>query len=207
MTRFLFHLLLIGIATNLDNLGVGLVYGLRRIKVPPSSNLAIALTALLFGYTSALAGTTLRHLLAGSLANLLGALLLIGMGAWIMLAQEAGEPAPGNEQAPSNQPSVLAILRRPEQADQDDSRVISLREALYLGVAVSLNCLANGLSAGLWRLGALPTALTMACFSYATIWLGTWLGARYGAAWLGKKAAVLAGCLLLLLGVHQLLQG
>ena len=90
MTRFLFHLLLIGIATNLDNLGVGLVYGLRRIKVPPSSNLAIALTALLFGYTSALAGTTLRHLLAGSLANLLGALLLIGMGAWIMLAQEAG---------------------------------------------------------------------------------------------------------------------
>ncbi len=208
MTRFLLHLFLLGIATNLDNLGVGLVYGLRRIKVPPSSNLAIALTALVFGYISALAGSALRYFLAGSLANLLGAFLLIGMGIWIMLAQEGdSSAAPENERLPSNQPSVLAILRRPEQADQDDSRVISLREALYLGVAVSLNCLANGLSAGLWRLGALPTALSMACFSYAAIWLGTWLGARYGAAWLGKKATVLAGCLLLLLGVHQLLQG
>ena len=129
------------------------------------------------------------------------------MGAWIMLAQEGSQSTPEREPAPPSQPSVLAILRRPEQADQDDSRVISLREALYLGVAVLLNCLANGLSAGLWRLGALPTALSMACFSYLAIRLGSWLGARYGAAWLGKKATLLAGCLLLLLGIHQLLQG
>ena len=105
MTRFLLHLFLIGIATNLDNLGVGLVYGLRRIKVPPLSNLAIALTALVFGYISALAGSALRHFLAGSFANLLGALLLIGMGIWIMIAQEGCRTGGARKRATTVEPA------------------------------------------------------------------------------------------------------
>lgn len=199
----LFHLILIGIAANLDNLGVGVAYGIRRIRVPAPSNLVIAAIAFLFTAASVWAGAFTGRFLADQTANAVGALLLIGVGIWVILAQwrpRAGVPRPRR-----STPLVLRIWQEPAQADFDQSGTITLPESLVLGVALSINCFTNGFSAGLWKLGALPTALCTAFFSYLALWGGAWLGMRYAAQWLGNKAAIAAGCLLLLIGIHQLL--
>ena len=193
------HLLTIGIATNLDNLAVGVAYGIRRIWIPTTSNLAIAAIAFVFSAVSAVAGTYVGRFMTASTANLIGAILMVGMGLW-MLPRRKQQPKP----TPAH-PSPIRVLHEPELADRDHSGVISLGESLVLGVAVSINCLTNGLPAGLWKLNPLPVAGCNAALSFVTLWCGAWLGKRYGEHWLGRKADGLAALLLILLGVRQIL--
>ena len=195
------HLLMIGVATNLDNLAVGVAYGIRRIWIPTASNLAIAGIAFVFSAVSAVAGTYVGRFMTASTANLIGALLIIGIGVWMLpwvLPRREQNPKPTQPH-----PSPIRVLQEPELADSDHSGVISLSESVILGVAVSINCLTNGLPAGLWKLSPLPVAVCNAVLSFVTLWCGVWLGKRYGEHWLGRKADVVAAVLLILLGVHQ----
>ena len=199
-----FHLLLIGLAANLDNLGVGVAYGIRRIRVPPLPNLVVAAIAFGFTYVSVVAGAYTGQFISQTVANAIGAVLLIGVGIWVMMAQR--RTTSERPRAPEGRSNwVLSILQEPERADADQSGSISLSESLILGVALSINCFSNGFSAGLWRLGVLPTSIATAAISYVTLWSGALIGARYAAEWLGSKATIAAGCLLILLGLHQLL--
>ena len=230
------HLLTIGIASNLDNLAVGVAYGIRRISLPARSNLAIAGIAFIFSVVAASAGSLLGHHLTDRVAAVTGAVLLIGIGIWAMPKPEKngkrgrdpekGQPEPIAERGPAEmerapagqadpavcaaagparRPSVWGVLRNPELADRDHSGEISASESLVLGIAVSLNCLTNGVSAGLWKLGPVATGVTNGALSYLTLWAGVRLGLRYGGHWLGRKAALIAAVLLILLGLEQLL--
>ncbi|HBF36062.1 MAG TPA: sporulation membrane protein YtaF, partial [Firmicutes bacterium] len=58
---------------------------------------------------------------------------------------------------------------------------------------------------GLWKLNIIGTAFGMAIFSFITIKLGIWLGSRYGLRWLGNKANLAAGIILILIGIHQII--
>jgi putative sporulation protein YtaF len=202
------HLLFIGVAANLDNLGVGIAYGIRRIKIPLLSNLVIAAIAFLFTLVSGWAGAYIGLFLGQYTANFIGAVLLIGVGVWVIMTHFR-TPSERTRQVPQAEmermPSVLTVCQEPEQADFDGSGEISLRESLVLGAALSLNCLANGLTAGLWRLNAVAAAFITAVFSFLTLGLGASFGVNYAARWLGAKATIFAGCLLILLGVHQLM--
>ncbi|MGE5673693.1 MAG: sporulation membrane protein YtaF [Mycobacterium leprae] len=198
-----FHLILIGLTASLDNLAVGIAYGIRRIKVPVLSNLAMAGIAFLFTAFSAWVGDFTARFFPREIANAIGAALLISVGLWIMLTQSQAQGAEHDES--TTRPTVFGVLQEPEEADTDRSGVISLKESLILGVAVSINCFANGLAAGLWQLGAFPPALSTAAFSYLTLWAGCALGVRYATRWFGARASLAAGCLLILLGLHQLL--
>jgi len=202
--NLIFLLVLIGISANLDNLGVGIAYGVRRINIPPLSNLIIAVIAFFIGCLSVWAGAFIGRFLSDTAANIIGAILIIGVGIWVIFSQEK-KPGVKEIVRNNNSPSLLAVLQEPELADLDQSSTISWNETGILGVALSINVLTNGLTAGLWKLGVLPSSLSMALFSYLTIWLGTWLGSRYGARWLGEKASVAAGILLILIGLHQLI--
>lgn len=203
MNPFL-QLLLIGMASNLDNLGVGLAYGTRRIRISPLPNLVIAAFAFLMTVTSVWVGTYVGRYLNNLAANTIGAVLLIGVGVWVISSQHRP-----NEETPkktsANPPSLLAVLEDPETADSDGSGEISVPESLVLGVALGMNCFTNGFAAGLWRLGAVETGIANALFSFLTLWGGSWLGLRYAAQWLGSKATIAAGVLLILIGLRQLL--
>ncbi len=211
------HLLTIGVATNLDNLAVGVAYGIRRIWIPTASNLAIAAIAFVFSVVSAVAGTYVGRFMSASTANLVGAALMIGIGIWVLPRRRRADAAPsapdaandgshdhgGKVETAPTHPSPIRVLHAPELADSDHSGVISLGESLVLGVAVSINCLTNGLPAGLWKLQPLPVATCNAVLSFVTLWCGVWLGKRYGEHWLGRKADWIAAVLLILLGVRQ----
>lgn len=201
----LLQVLLIGVASNLDNLAVGVAYGIRRISVPTLPNLTIAAIAFAFSAISAVAGAELGHYLPPRLADVLGALIIIGIGVW-MLPLRGRAPVAAPPPA-SRRPSVMTILREPELADRDHSHEISLSESLLLGVALSINCLTNGVPAGLWKLNAWHVATCNAVMSFATLWFGVQFGKRYGAHWLGRKADAISGGLLILLGLHQAVCG
>ena len=196
------HLLGIAIASNLDNLAVGVSYGVRGIELPPLPNLVISAIAFALTYLAASLGVSVAQFMTDRAAVVAGAMLMIGLGIWVM---PAGKPRRRLSSGASSRPSVFRILAEPELADLDRSGTISVFESLFLGLAVSLNCFTNGLSAGLWKLGVPEVALCNAVLSYLSLWFGSWLGRRYGAHWLGRTSPVFAGWLLILLGACQLM--
>ena len=80
-----------------------------------------------------------------------------------------------------------------------------MREGTLLGLALSLNNVGGGLSAGLVHLNWLWTALGSAAVSFLVLWQGSRLSRRLGGQRLGLYAQVAAGVLLVLIGLHQFL--
>jgi putative Mn2+ efflux pump MntP len=76
-------ILLLAIAANLDNLGVGIAYGLRRRYIPALSNFAIALISAGLTLSAMLFGKWLERVLPVRVANDVGALIIIGVGIWV----------------------------------------------------------------------------------------------------------------------------
>lgn len=55
-------IILIGIAANLDNLGIGLAYGVKRVKIPVLSNAVIAIMSMIVTFVAVTAGGRLLNI-------------------------------------------------------------------------------------------------------------------------------------------------
>jgi len=209
MSILLFSIL-IAIAANLDNLGVGIAYGVLKIKISHMANFTIAVISFIATWLSAKAGEVISFYLSPQIAIIIGASLLCGVGIWVI-------SQPIITAYKTNQPIVdlqifntriymgpSEILRYPERIDLDNSRDIGYWEAMLLGTALSINALAGGLYAGTFGIASLLQASLVGITSFFTIAAGYYFGKRYAAEQLGKYATIVSGTLLIAIGVHQL---
>lgn len=200
----------IAIAANLDNLGVGIAYGMQNIRISHKANLIIAAISFIATILSSFLGTVITLYVSPMIANIIGALLLCGVGLWV-LAQ------PFITASRSNQPLldvILAktrfyigpaeILQYPERADIDHSRDVGSWEATLLGIALSINALAGGFATGVIGISPLFESILVGVFSFLTIFAGYYFGKKYAAEQLSKYATVISGTLLIAIGLHQL---
>jgi putative sporulation protein YtaF len=191
-------ILLIGIASNLDNGGVGIAYGVRKISIPFWANLIIAVIS---GLCTALAGYFGQYIarffspLAG---NILGTVVLISVGLWVLWQ-------PFRQKKGKNSHLVTKILQDPENADWDGSKSIGFMESVVLGIALAMNALAGGFDAGVTGLHVMWTAVSVSIFSLIFLGGTAYLGKKYVAQKLGDRATIVAGILLILIGFHQMM--
>lgn len=181
-------IIIVGLAANLDNLGISISYGIRKIKIPLLSNLIICLISMLATYMSVIMGDLLTHFVPLYLANLLGSLLLCAIGTWALLFHKQ---------------SRLSLMDHSEQADWDQNQVISWKEACYLGAALSLNCIASGIGVGANQISPVWTMVSVGVFSLLTIECGQHLGYQLAKTVLGRYSAVIGGLMLIIIGVIE----
>lgn len=79
----LFSIVILAISLSLDALGVGIVYGFRRVKIPFGSKLIICLFSILYSGLAIIIGKSLSTLIP-QFAKLCGVTILILMGLWII---------------------------------------------------------------------------------------------------------------------------
>ncbi len=91
----------IALANNLDNTGVGIAYGIAGIRLPFLSNLWIAIVTFLITALSVVFGSEVARFLSPSVARMLSAVVLCGLGLWLLLP------------ALSNHKSARARRKRP----------------------------------------------------------------------------------------------
>lgn len=206
-------ILVIALSSNLDNLGVGLAYGARRTYLPLVSNLLIAaitscgtLVSMVFGRNVAVLASNQQ------LASDIGAGIIVAMGVYFLIQslRKNRKALSGSRAERRTSRGILFWLcwvgrlsRRPTPVDKNS---IDLSEASILGLALTLNNLPNGFAAGL--LGLSPALTTTAVFvlSMLILWLGIWAGSRFVAQFLGSKSALVAGIMLVVLGLYELFQ-
>jgi putative sporulation protein YtaF len=201
----------IAIAANLDNLGVGIAYGMQKIKISHMANTIIAVISFITTWLSAQIGKNISLYLSTDIASIIGVALLFSVGIWVLVQPVIA--------AIKMKQSIMdlqlfgtrlyigpaEILNNPEKVDIDDSKDICPWEALLLGIALSINAIASGFDAGTTGLSPLLIATIVAIISFLTISMGCDWGRKYASAQLGKYATAFSGILLILLACHQLL--
>ncbi len=198
-------LALLGIAlvNNLDNTGVGIAFGMARIRLSPQVNLWIALVTFVITGAAVACGGRVAAFLPLSVAHALGGTLLCAIGAWMALTSLRTRKEPIETAELEGPVSLQRILSNPTTADRNHSHDIDMKEATVLAVALSLNNIGGGFSAGLVYMSALWTALLSAMVSFVVLWFGAWAGYQLGITRMGKYTQTVAGALLLIIGLLE----
>ena len=224
-------LLFLALAVSLDGFGVGVMYGLRKIRIPLLSIVIISLWSGIIIYSSMQIGVLMSGFLNPSLAKRIGAVILIGIGVWALIQilqqkhAEHEEPSDSRDQAaaaiaamePFHKAKqvlnielkrfglVIQILRTPSKADVDKSGNISASEATLLGIALSLDAFGAGIGAALIGFKPFLTAGVIAAASGIFIAMGLRIGFHYAQmSWL-KRLSIIPGCVLILMGIMKLM--
>ncbi len=209
-------LLLLAAALSLDALMVGLLYGLRGIRVPWVAAAIVSLATGLLLAAAMGAGTLLAARLSPLVAQRTGAAILALTGLWITvqtLRSRPGSPASPRRTDPLHRVwrlrlgsvgIVVEILREPAAADLDRSGHINPAEALLLGVALALDSVAAGLGAAMTGFSPLSLPLAAAAASFALLTAGSHAAGLLPLRLNGRWTAV-HGVLLTLLGLYRMI--
>ncbi|QIB69513.1 sporulation membrane protein YtaF [Aminipila butyrica] len=195
------------LSSSLDNLGVGITYGIRKIRISVFSNTIISIICFLFSFLGILFGKWVSTVIPGILPVLLSVILLSAIGLriiWLSLSHKQQ----AEEKEVCEIKGLSSILKNPECADFDKSKDIGIIEALVLGVALSTNALTNGLSAGLLGYTPMAISLTAAIGSFLMVQLGIKAGQKVadiqiGPFQLGQFGTLISGILILLIAIRS----
>jgi putative sporulation protein YtaF len=193
-------IILLSLANNLDNTGVGIAYGFARIRITVLVNLWISVITFVLTGSAVLLGSGIGNFVPPMVAKVLGATVLCGIGVYVATSSMRKPRETGD----SGGNVLQRVLEDPKRADQDRSSHIDYREGTLLGFALSINNIGGGIGGGLVHLSAIWTAVLSAIFSFVVLWAGGLIGCRVSSGRLAAYATVLAGVLLVAVGIHQL---
>lgn len=201
-----FYILLIALANNLDNIGVRIAYSIKGIRITNLKNLWISVITFLISSIAAFSGSIVSKLFSRKVSSFISMALLIAIGIWIIaepyIKRKAGRSP---EQGMPRGNNIYDILREPENADMDNSKDIDFKEATFLGIALSINNIGGGLSAGMIGLNSIFVGFFSAAISFVALWMGNMISRLISRLNLGNKAVIAAGVLMILLGIRQII--
>ena len=183
-------MVLLCVASNIDNLSAAVTLGLRSITVPLPQNAVIAAVTVLGTYVSMGAGTLLADHVAQA-ADVIGAVAIMAIGAWTILQSWPASTSVAVTEAPGT--TIVRVRSH-----------LSLRASVALAAALAINNVATGVGAGATGLSPLWTALLSGAVSLVFVACGDRLASGLAGVLSPRRSALLAGLLLIVLGVYEL---
>ena len=204
----MWSIIVFSVALSLDGFGVGLAYGLRKIRIPLPSFLVICLSSATAVAFSMLLGRFIASCVSGEAAELIGAFSLIAVGTWILLQNFVRNIMPASVVYQMSVPGLgimIKILKEPEEADLDQSGEISIKEAFFLGMALAMDALGAGFGAAMSGFSPLLTILFVALAKLILVAGGLFLGNQYSLEKVKGEASLVPGGIIIFLGLKKLI--
>lgn len=208
-------LIFFAVALSLDAFSAGFAYGLRKIRIPLLSCLALLCVSMLIVGISVFCGGAVANLLPGSWCEKLGGVILIGIGILWLLRLRGKDEADAWESGQfrtvasirlASLAVVIQIFEEPVRADIDASGEISIKEALFLALALSVDALGAVFGASLAGLGGIWIVILIGFFQQCFLMLGVFFGRSSTMAWLRSQGPLFASVLLCTLGLFKIIK-
>jgi len=145
---------ILAISSSVDSLGIGITYGLKRTKLSKIDKLILFIVSLFITTASGLIGNILKNTFSVNVCEFIGSAILICMGIFIIIQTNDKE---------------LSF-------DLDNSNDISCKEAVLLGLALSLDGLCIGIGASTIGINIYLFSVLAAILQYVFLSLGNYLG-------------------------------
>jgi putative Mn2+ efflux pump MntP len=155
--------LLLGLASNYDNLTVGAAYGAKNRRVPLDQNLLIAVVTTTVTLGAMELGGYIREILPLWVPDNLGGTLLIVFAAWSFYRERANS----SDWLPAD------ICRFTK------STSVGINESAFLAAALSINNMGLAIAGGIGGGRQIWMASSVFCFSVAMLALGQALGRNF----------------------------
>lgn len=202
--------ILLATALTTDTFLSSLAYGASRIKIPIASALTIAAVSTATLCASIFAGALLKPYLPQQLTVYLSFIILFFLGTVKLFDSTIKAFIKKHRRISKNIEFscmhlnfILHVYADPPSADIDDSCVLSVREALALAIALSLDGLAVGFGTALSDIKILPVMLLSLSLGLIAVKFGGMLGNRLSRA-LDFDLSWVSGALLIILSFLRL---
>lgn len=204
-------LLSIVIAVSIDGLGVGMTYGMRKIRIPLNGLLIIMCLSGTIVLISMTVGHMIKNVISPTMTDMLGSFIFIGLGLFVLCSVISKNRTKSRKR--KNSPSKKAtnvnpftsILSDPTKADKDQSGIISTTEAFVLGTALALDAFAAGLGASMLGYSPFLTAILIAAMSGLFLYTGLKVGLLLAKNQTITKLTFVPPLFLIGIGVYHLL--
>ena len=177
-------------ALSIDALAIGISCAARGVRIPAAARLVVCFVSAVITAAAVLSGGALSAVVPGSAARAFGAALLFFLGIYIIIGafkKDSEKDGPSVCTRSSSRQcgkaekalrAVAGILKNPEKCDADDSKALDMREALYLGAALSADSFAAGFGAGIGGAG-LAVPVFCGIFQLVLLYFGELAGRRF----------------------------
>ncbi len=180
--------LLLAFSLSIDAFSTGLSYGVRKITVPFVAKAIVSGFALVFTALSLFVGSTLTLFLPEWVCKWVGIIILFCIGVftiWGGLTRK-DEVKTQKEQCEKTVFSLIIkslgitinIIKNPSLGDMDGSKRIEPIEALYVGIALSIDSLGVGIAAAALSISSVYIPIAVAVTQYLFLTLGGTLGKK-----------------------------
>ncbi len=202
--QHLLYAFLIALTNNFDNIGARIAYSIQGTKISTLINLWISVITFVISLSAAVSGTMISGSLGKRFSSIMAMVFLVAIGSWMILEQHLKRWYSA-KLSRENSKGICDILLKPENADMDNSKHIDFKEATFLGIALSINNVGGGLSAGMIGLNSFLVGFLSALLSFIALWAGNHVAEFFIRRNISNKAAFAGGVLLIAIGIGQLL--
>lgn len=201
-------MILLVLATCCDSFFMSVAYGVEGIKIPWKSVLMIAFCGTFFLGASMILANVLSQLISPMMGKWISFMILMLLGCTNLFQARVKHYVNQQKQKPliikfKGISFVIDIFLDEKEADQDHSKYLSIKEAFYLGVALSIDSLASGLAYGIGITDVRLVLLVSFVMGVTIILLGSLLGNRI-MNHIKQDVSWISGCLLIALAFLRL---
>ena len=196
-------ILLLSAALSIDAFNVGASCGFNRVRIPLGARLIILLVSTAATSASVFAGGLLSHVISEQDAKCIGAVLLCLLGVYMGIGALKGERKRGHKKMRGVLGRSAEVLADASACDADSSRRIEPAEALAIGLALSADAFAAGLSSGMnngpgWLLPVFCGGFQMAFLVFGERFAER---LRRGTRIKASVFGACAGCVMIIMGI------
>ena len=224
---------LLAISTSIDSLGIGITYGIKNTKISHIGKIILltisfSISSLAIGF-----GNIIKNIFSPFFTKLIGSFILIGMGLFIYYEARKKENSNNNftkksdvktiyknmkqSKIKNNEQKVyhffikflgitIKIIKDPISSDLDKSNSIDSKEALFLGLALSLDSFCIGIGSSIIGINSTLSPILVSCFQLIFISIGNFIGRKlYNFSKIPDNIwSILSSILLILIGICRL---
>lgn len=213
------QLLVLALALSIDAFGIGISYGVRKINFKISSLVIISFIALLFSSISIWLGTVIASIFSKSITSFISILILVILGLFIIkkgIEKDDDKPI-ANYDTNNEHKNIYSlfikslgitinIIKTPSICDLNNSLKIDPKEALYLGIALSLDCIGTSIAISSFGRYKFLFPIFIVIFQLTFLLLGTFLGKKTIVKFLDEsKISITSGLILITIGFLRLI--
>lgn len=209
----LINSIILAISSSIDSLGIGITYGMKDTTISYVGKIILFMISFLMTILALWFGNFIKDIFPESFMKFLGSFLLIVMG--IFICFQALKKDSKNETKKVNHDTekvyqffikflgiTIQIIKNPISSDFDHSKLIDSKEALFLGLALSLDSFCIGIGGTIVGISHNCFPFSIAIFQLLFLSLGNFLGKRlYHLSHLPDNIwSIISGILLIIIG-------
>lgn len=207
---------ILALSVSIDSLSIGITYGLKNTKISYIGKVTLFITSFIISIISIWFGDSIKSIFPEVITKLIGTFILISMGIFIIYQSVCKNDIEYKNIKNDKEEKIysffikflgitIQIIKDPISSDFDNSKKIDAKEALFLGLALSLDAFCIGIGSGIIGLNSIIFPFLTSLFQLIFLSTGVIFGKKLTS--LSKLPnniwSIISGTLLILIGIAK----